>query len=145
MLLIRAGKSILFMLLAVIQGIGISIVIILFIALVDNLVEQAQLVRVDYIYFKSSSRQLGQEIRLRVAQLVIVRVKIVIRLEFKVYIDKLVSLGQLGQIFLDKCYIVIIDQGYQAKLVELQGLYQFRQLVVMLIAILLVALEGQFQ
>ena len=41
MLLIGVGKSILFMLLAVMQGIGISVVIVLFIALADNLAEQA--------------------------------------------------------------------------------------------------------
>ena len=112
MLLIRAGKSILFMLLAVMQGIEISIVIVLFIALADNLAEQVQLAGVDCIYFRSSSRQLGQEIGLRVAQLVVVRVEIAIRLEFRVYADRLASSGQLGQIFLDECHTVITDQGY---------------------------------
>ena len=81
----------------------------LFVALADNLAEQAQLAGVDYIYFRSNSRQLGQEIKLKVAQLVVVRAETVIGLEFRVYADRLASLGQLGQIFLDKCYIVIID------------------------------------
>ena len=109
MLLTEAGKSILFMLLAVMQGTGISVVIVLFIALADNLAEQVQLAGVDYIYFRSSSRQLGQEIGLRVAQLVVVRAEIATGLKFRVYADRLVSLGQLRQIFLNECYTVITD------------------------------------
>ena len=116
----------------------------LFIALADNLVKQAQLAGVDCIYFRSSSRQLGQEIGLRVARLVVVGAETATGLEFGVYADRLASLGQLGRIFLDECYIVITDWGYWAKLVELQGLHWFGQLVVMLTAMLLVALEGWF-
>ena len=112
MLLIGAGKSILFMLLAVMQGTGISVVVVLFVVLADNLAEQAQLAGVDCIHFRSSSRQLGQEIGLRVVQLVVVRAETVIGLEFRVYADGLASLGQLGRIFLDECYIVITDWGY---------------------------------
>ena len=51
MLLTRAGKSLLFMLLAVMQNTSISIVVMLFVALADDLVEQARLANINYIRF----------------------------------------------------------------------------------------------
>ena len=140
-----AGKSILFMLPAVMRGTGTSVVVVPFVALADDLTERARLAGVDCIHFRSSSSRPGQETVPRVARLVVVGAETATGPEFGVYADGLASSGQLGRIFLDECHTVITDRGYRAKLGELRGLHRFGRPVVMLTATLPVALEGWFR
>ena len=89
-LLTGAGKSLLFMLPAVMQNTGTSIVVVPFVALADDLVDQAQLAGVDCIQFRSS-RSSRREGMLRIARLVVVSAETATGTEFAAYADALVG------------------------------------------------------
>jgi hypothetical protein len=65
--------------------------------------------------------------------------------EFSGYVNGLLYIGLLQWIFMDKCYTVIIDIGYRAKLGELVGLCRFGCPLVLLTATLPVILEDWFR
>lgn len=143
MLLIKARKSILFILLVVMQDIRTSIVIVLYIALIDNLVMQVIEISANCIWFQTLL-SVGQDSIAQAAQLVVVSANIVACVEFLAYANRLLGIGLLQQIFVDKCYMVIIDVSYQAKLKELYSLHQYRCLLMLLTTMLLVMLKDQF-
>ncbi|MBE3098262.1 MAG: DEAD/DEAH box helicase, partial [Planctomycetes bacterium] len=138
------GKSLLFMLPAVMRDTGTSIVVVPFVALADDLVDRAQLAGVDCIQFRSSSSS-GREGMQRVARLVVVGAETATGAEFAAYADALAGAGQLGQVFVDECHTIITDQGYRAKLGELRRLHRFGRPLVMLTATLPVPLEDWFR
>ncbi|KAK2127646.1 hypothetical protein NOF04DRAFT_1184340 [Fusarium oxysporum II5] len=120
-----ASKSILFILPAVIEDIGISIVVMPFVILIDDLV----------------TRVIDIGGMPRAAWLIVVNANIILSAEFSRYINRLLCIRLLQRIFIDKYHTVIMDIGYWAKLGELVGLYRFGCLLVLLIAMLPVMLE----
>ncbi|KAL9565571.1 hypothetical protein ACKAV7_009753, partial [Fusarium commune] len=139
-----AGKSILFMLPAVMQDTGTSIMVVPFVALMDDLVIRATDMGVDCIRYRSSMNS-GREGMPRAARLIVVSADIVSSAEFCGYIDGLLCIGLLQRIFVDECYTVIMDISYRAKLGELVGLRRFGCLLVLLTATLPVVLEDWFR
>ncbi|RSL86277.1 hypothetical protein CDV31_016422, partial [Fusarium ambrosium] len=139
-----AGKSILFMLPAVMRETGTSIVVVPFVALMDDLVTRATAMGVDCIRFRSSMNS-GREGVPRAARLVVVSADIVSSAEFSGYVDGLLCAGLLQRIFIDECHTVIMDIGYRAKLGELRGLHRYRCPIVLLTATLPVMLEDWFR
>ncbi|UPK90715.1 hypothetical protein LCI18_002794 [Fusarium solani-melongenae] len=116
-----ARKSILFMLPAVIREARTSIVVVPFMALMDNLVTRATAIGVDYIQFRSSLHARREGIP-RAARLVVISADIISSAKFLGYID-----------------------GYRAKLGELQSLHQYGCLIVLLTATLPVVLKEWFR
>ncbi|KAI3572913.1 hypothetical protein IWW34DRAFT_837925 [Fusarium oxysporum f. sp. albedinis] len=139
-----AGKSILFMLPAVMQDTGTSIVVVPFVALMDDLVTRATDMGVDCIRYRSSMNS-GREGMPRAARLIVVSADIVSSAEFCGYVDGLSCTGLLQRIFVDECHTVIMDIGYRAKLGELVGLRRFGCPLVLLTATLPVVLEDWFR
>ncbi|KAK7583650.1 hypothetical protein V3481_012931 [Fusarium oxysporum f. sp. vasinfectum] len=139
-----AGKSILFMLPAVMQDTGTSIVVVPFVALMDDLVARATDMGVDCIRYRSSMNS-GREGMPRAARLIVVSADIVSSAEFSGYVDGLSCTGLLQRIFVDECHTVIMDIGYRAKLGELIGLRRFGCPLVLLTATLPVVLEDWFR
>ncbi|KAK6721105.1 hypothetical protein SNK04_000002 [Fusarium graminearum] len=139
-----AGKSILFMLPAVMENTGTSIVVVPFVALMDDLVTRATDMGVDCIQYRSSMSS-GREGMPRAARLIVVSADIVSSAEFSGYVDGLSCTGLLQRIFVDECHTVIMDIGYRAKLGELVGLRRFGCPLVLLTATLPVVLEDWFR
>ncbi|KAH6874264.1 P-loop containing nucleoside triphosphate hydrolase protein, partial [Thelonectria olida] len=139
-----AGKSILFMLPAVMRETGTSIVVVPFVALMEDLVTRATAMGVDCIRFRSSLNA-GREGVPRAARLVVVSADIVSSAEFSSYADGLLCAGLLQRIFIDECHTVIMDIGYRAKLGELRSLHRYGCPVVLLTATLPVVLEDWFR
>ncbi|KAK2684950.1 hypothetical protein QWA68_016472 [Fusarium oxysporum] len=139
-----ARKSILFMLPAVMQLTGISIVVVPYVALMDDLVTQATAIGVDYIQYRTSISA-GREEVPRAARLVVVSANIVSSDQFFGYADGLLCAGLLKRIFINKYHTVIMDISYRAKLGELIGLRRFGCPIVLLTATLPVVLEDWFR
>ncbi|KAL3599869.1 hypothetical protein FPOAC2_04097 [Fusarium poae] len=139
-----AGKSILFMLPAVMENTGTSIVVVPFVALMDDLVTRATDMGVDCIRYRSSMSS-GREGMPRAARLIVVSADVVSSAEFCGYVDGLSCTGLLQRIFVDECHTVIMDIGYRAKLGELVGLRRFGCPLVLLTATLPVVLEDWFR
>ena len=83
-----ARKSILFILLGIIYNTGISIIIILFIALIKDLIGQATKIGINCIQFIIAIN-IKREILSRAARLVIISADIVISDRFLIYINEL--------------------------------------------------------
>jgi superfamily II DNA helicase RecQ len=130
-----AGKSILFILPAVIENTGTSIVVMPFVILMDDLVIRAIDIGVDYIRYISSMSS-GREGMPRAARLIVVSADIISSAEFCGYVNGLLCTGLLQRIFVDECHTVIMDIGYRAKLGELVGLRRFGCPLVLLTATL---------
>ncbi|EYB28035.1 hypothetical protein FG05_30289 [Fusarium graminearum] len=139
-----AGKSILFMLPAVMQDTGTSIVVVPFVALMDDLVARATDMGVDCIRYRPSISA-GREGMPRAARLIVVSADVVSSAEFRGYVDGLSCAGLLQRIFIDECHTAIMDISYRAKLGELVGLRRFGLPLVLLTATLPVVLEDWFR
>lgn len=139
-----AGKSILFMLPAVLADGGTSIVVVPFVSLADNLLTRARAMGVDCIQFKTSL-SCGREGMPRAPRLVIVSADIVSNAEMIAYTDGLLAAGLLGRIFIDECHTAITDASYRRKLGELKGLHRYGCPVIMLTATMPVVLENWFR
>ncbi len=139
-----AGKSILFMLPAMLRDSGTSIVVVPFVALVEDLVERARDMGVDCIRFRSSLSA-GREGMARAARLVVVSADTVSGSEFAGYADALVATGLLQRIFVDECHTVITDSGFRQRLGELRSLHRYGQPLVLLTATLPVVLGDWFR
>ncbi|KAH6661461.1 hypothetical protein F5X68DRAFT_178705 [Plectosphaerella plurivora] len=139
-----AGKSVLFMLPSVLRKGGSSIVVVPFVALMDDLVTRAREMDVECIRYRSSMSY-GRDGLPRAARLVVASADVVSTAEFTAYADGLVQAGLLERIFVDECHTVITDVGYRQKLEEVKSLRRFAVPVVMLTATLPVALEGWFR
>ncbi|KAK7230149.1 hypothetical protein V2G26_002319 [Clonostachys chloroleuca] len=139
-----AGKSILFMLPAVMRDTGTSIVMVPFVALMDDLVMRARATGVDCIRYRALMHS-GREGMLRAARLVVVSADVISSAEFSGYADGLLYAGLLQRIFIDECHTIIMDVGYRAKLGELRSLHRYRCPMVLLTAMLPVMLEDWFR
>lgn len=140
----RAGKSILFMLPAMLADGGTSIVVVPFVSLADNLLTRALETGVDCVQFKPSMSA-GRECMSRAARLVIVSADIVSNAEFSTYADGLLAAGTLRRIFIDECHTTITDISYRPKLGELKGLHRYGCPVIMLMATMPLVLEDWFR
>ncbi len=139
-----AGKSILFMLPAMLRDDGTSIVVVPFTALIENLVTRAGEISVDCIRF-TSSLSAGREGIARTARLMVVSADTVSGAEFTGYADALVASGLLRWIFVDECHTIITDIGYRERLRELRSLHRYGRPFVLLTATLPVVLEDWFR
>lgn len=139
-----AGKSILFMLPAILRDGGTSIVVVPFVALMEDLISRAHEMGVDCIRFKTSLSA-GRDGLQRAARLVVVSADVVSGAEFPAYMEGLICSGLLRRIFVDECHTAITDVGYRAKLAELRGLHRYNVPMVLLTATLPVVLEEWFQ
>ena len=139
-----AGKSILFMLPAVMRDAGTSIVVVPYVALMDDLVTRATEMGADCIRFQPSLSA-GRDSMARAARLVVVSADIVACAEFSAYADGLLGTGLLQRIFVDECHTVIMDVSYRAKLGELRSLHRYGCPLVLLTATLPVVLEDWFR
>lgn len=130
-----AGKSLLFFVPAILGSGGINIVIIPFVALIEDLVKRARTMGVDCIQFKPGLRT-GREGPPRAARLIIVSADIAVTPEFAVFTDGLQAVGLLGRIFLDECHTILTDVGYRVRLGELKGVRRFGKPTIFLTATL---------
>jgi superfamily II DNA helicase RecQ len=89
-----AGKSILFILPAVIENTGISIIVVPFVALMDDLVIRAIDMGVNCIRYRLSMSS-GREGMPRSARLIVVSADIVLSAEFAGYVNGLLYIGLL--------------------------------------------------
>lgn len=139
-----AGKSILFMLPAVMTDTGTSIVVVPYVALMEDLVRRAVTMGVDCIRFRTTPGA-GREGLARAARLVVVSADVVAGAEFTAYADGLAAAGLLGRIFVDECHTAIMDIGYRSRLGELASLHRYGCPLVLLTATLPVVLEDWFR
>ncbi|KXJ85269.1 hypothetical protein Micbo1qcDRAFT_186716 [Microdochium bolleyi] len=141
------GKSLLFMVPAA-RGVngGVSIVVVPFVALIDDLVSRARSFGIDCVRWRAAEEE-GREAGslARVAGLVVVSADQASNYEFCNYADALRSRNLLRRIFIDECHTIIMDIGYRERLGGLKGLYRYDCPVVLLTATLPVQLEGWFR
>ncbi|RYO95092.1 hypothetical protein DL762_000285 [Monosporascus cannonballus] len=126
------------------RRLGTTVVMVPFVALMDDLVERAKTFGVDCIRWQPAVRT-GRDEPLREARLVVVSADLAGCDEFMAYADGLRARGLLRRIFIDECYTIIMDAGYRKKLTALKGLYRFDCPVVLLTATLPVRLERWFR
>ncbi len=140
------GKSIFFMLpsrLASERG-GVSIVVVPFVALIDDLVTRAKEAGIDCLRWASAAAQ-AREHPQRLPQLLVVSADVASTDEFIVHADMIRARGRLRRIFIDECHTVIMDVGYRRRLEELRGVHRYGCPVILLTATLPVRLEGWFR
>lgn len=130
-----AGKSLLFYIPAVLENSGISIIIVLFLALIEDLLVRAYKLQIDAIQFQSGLRT-GREGFPRAAQLVFVSADIAIIGEFASYVDTIATASLLVRIYIDECYTIITDSNYRIRLRELKSVRRFGQPLIFLTATL---------
>lgn len=138
------GKSIFFMLPAALERHGVHVVVVPFVALMDDLVRRACDFGIDCVGWKSS-RQTGRDEPLPDASLVVVSADSVTSDEFTAYLDALRARKRLRRIFVDECHTIIMDVGYRERLAALKGLHRFDAPLVLLTATLPVRLERWFR
>lgn len=139
-----AGKSILFMVPAVMASTGMSIVVVPFVSLMEDLVERATSMGVDCIRYRPSLSA-GRDGVQRAARMVVASADLIATPEFTAYADGFMSAGLLRRIFVDECHTVMTDAGYRPKLEELKSLHRFGCSLVMLTATMPVVLEEWFR
>lgn len=139
-----AGKSVLFMLPALLTVGGTYVVVVPFSALMDDIVDRARASSVDCIRWKPAEHE-ERERPVRVAQLVVVSADVVITAQFCNYMDSLRARKLLRGIFVDECYTIIMDILFRRKLQELKGLYRFDCPVILLTATLPGMMERWFR
>jgi superfamily II DNA helicase RecQ len=143
------GKSIFFLLpskLASERG-GVSIVVVPFVALIDDLVTRAREAGIDCLQWASAAAQ-GREHPQRAPQLLVVSADVAHTAEFITHADMADMLrgqGRLRRIFVDECHTVMMDVSYRGRLEELRGLHRYGCPIIMLTATLPTKLERWFR
>ncbi|KAL7940361.1 P-loop containing nucleoside triphosphate hydrolase protein [Trichoderma barbatum] len=132
-LLTGGGKSIFFFLPSLLEekagpGGRMNIVVVPFVALVDDLVARGRDFGVDCMRWRSDADETRDE-RQRDASLVVLSADVA---------------GLLGTIFFDECHTIITDAGYRERLGSLVSLHWYGCPMVMLTAMLPVLMEGWF-
>ncbi len=141
------GKSLLFMIPAILEGRGTSIVVVPFTALIQDLVKRAQALGIDCLQWVSSLapspslRHEGQPW----ARLVIVSADVINSIAFIAYMEGLRTMSLLQRIFIDECHTIMTDVHYRERLAELINLHRHDCPVILLTATLPVRLEGWFR
>lgn len=144
------GKSIFFMLPSAVEDVGLasgptSIVVVPFIALMEDLAERARGFGIDCVSWRPRAEEGDSEKKERDARLVIVSADMAVCAEFTSYVESIRRRDQLRRIFFDECHTAVTDVGYRARLGQLMGLHRFGCPMVMLTATLPVSMEGWFR
>ena len=138
------GKSVLFQLPGLLKSTGTSVVVVPFLALMEDLVERAQKAGIDCIRWKPQTAE-GRDGQARVAKMVVVSADLASCEEFTMYMDSLRAREMLGRIFIDEGHTIIMDVGYRKKLEALKGLNRFDCPMILLTATLPVRMERWFR
>ena len=142
------GKSIFFLLPSLVEepgpGGSVSIVVVPFVALADDLVARAQDFGVDCLRWQPKHVE-ARDGRQRDARLVVVSADVATCEAFLGYVESIRARGLLRRLFFDECHTVIVDSHYRARLRELRGLHRFGCPIVMLTATLPVGMEEWFR
>ncbi|KAJ9413909.1 hypothetical protein QL093DRAFT_2594845 [Fusarium oxysporum] len=144
------GKSILFMLPAFMEderGTGggpVSIVVVPFVSLVQDLVLRARELGIDCMEWRSDIDQEREE-RQRDARLIVVSADVAVSEGFTAYVESIRGRGLLERVFFDECHTAIMDVSYRERLGLLTGLHRFGCPLVMLTATLPVLMEDWFR
>ncbi|KJZ69797.1 hypothetical protein HIM_10815 [Hirsutella minnesotensis 3608] len=140
------GKSVFFLLPAFMEderGLGgpISIVVVPFVALADDLMTRAEELRIDCMKWNSDVQDCDREERQRDARLVVVSADVAASAGFTSYVESIRARGLLERIFFDECHTFVTDVGYRTSLGLLVGLHRHGCPLVMLTATLPVKME----
>jgi len=135
------GKSIFFMLPSLLEW-GTNIVIVPFVALIEDLVARAKQLSIDCIQWQSADSREGPQRR---ARLVVVSADVATTDGFTAYMMSLQACGLLRRIFIDECHTVMVDAGYRKRLRELGTVGRYGCPIVLLTATLPVRLERWFR
>ncbi|KAL6359163.1 hypothetical protein LRP88_07380 [Fusarium phalaenopsidis] len=122
----------------------VSIVVVPFVSLADDIVSRARRLGIDCMEWRSSAES-GSHGRQRDARLVVVGAEVAVGEGFTTYIENIRSRGLLGRVFLDECHTAITDVGYREQLGLLPRLHRFGCPLVMLTATLPVSMEPWFR
>jgi hypothetical protein len=99
-----------------------SMVIMPFVALIEDLVDRAWSLRVDIIRFDPAGN-IKREIILQAARLVVISTNVTSSASLQMYVNGLHGSRLLQQIFINKCHTIITNAGYHAKLAGLVGIH----------------------
>jgi superfamily II DNA helicase RecQ len=134
---IGGGKSLLFIAPACLDDSGVTIVVVLYRALVNNLVMTARTARIDCIEYKPGEQN--------PAALVFVSADFVTEGQFLSYAQLLSAKGILRRVFVDKSHLTFTASDWRPKLVEVRAVRGLKVPTIMLTAILLVLLEFELE
>ncbi|KAK7941650.1 uncharacterized protein PG986_014037 [Apiospora aurea] len=123
---------------------GVSLVVVPFTALINDLVRRATDAGLDCLHWQPAEVE-GRDEQARVARLVVVSADVATSSEFLAYADSLRARRLLRRIFVDECHTVLMDAAYRPRLEELRELHRFDCPVVLLTATLPVRLERAFR
>ncbi|KAL1640171.1 hypothetical protein SLS61_010262, partial [Didymella pomorum] len=140
-LLIGRGKSLLFTLLACVEGPGVTVVIVLYQALIKDLVGRIQRCGVECMEWKHGESNL--------ASVVVVSADVAGDItsagNFLWYARMLKAKGLLHWIVIDECYLVLTARDWREKLLAIKNLRLVGSPIVMLTATLPPLQEGEFE
>jgi superfamily II DNA helicase RecQ len=139
------GKSILFMLPSVVEDFGTTIVVVPFVALMDDLVDSARRdFGLDCVKWLPSAVT-GRVERQPDARLVVVSADTTDAGELTGYVESLRSRGQLRRIVFDECHTAIMDLKFRGHLESVRNLHKYKCPFVLLTATLPVKVEKDFR
>ena len=136
-LLIGREKSLLFIALAYLINLGVTIVIVLYYILLDNLLKIVKDTRIDYIKYRLREQNL--------ATLVFVSIDFIGGSQFLSYIQLLSIKSVLRRVFVDKSYLTFTISNQYPKLIEVRVVYRLKVLTILLTITLLVLLEFELE
>ncbi|KID81895.1 recQ family helicase [Metarhizium guizhouense ARSEF 977] len=139
-----AGKSLLFMVPAIMRGGGTNVVVVPFAALMTEMVDKARRMGVDVVEFRPSVNSERESLP-RAARMVVVGADTVSVPSLLGYLDGLDEAGLLQRIFIDEAHTAITDASYRVKLTQLKGLARYQKPMVLLTATLPVTFERWFR
>ncbi len=139
-----AGKSLLFMMPAIMPDEGSSVVMVPFDALKQDLMERARDLGIDVVEFRPAHNA-ARECLPQAARMVVASADTVSVESFHAYVDGLQAAGLLGRVFIDEAHTAITDSEYRAKLEQLKSMCRFECPVIMLTATLPVQFERWFR
>lgn len=139
-----AGKSLLFMVPAIMRGGGTNVVVVPFAALMTEMVDKARQLGVDVVEFRPSVNSERESLP-RAVRMVVVSADTVSVPSLLGYVDGLDEAGLLQRIFIDEAHTAITDASYRVKLTQLKGLTRYQRPMVLLTATLPVTFERWFR
>jgi superfamily II DNA helicase RecQ len=131
------GKSLLFIAPACLDDPGVTIVVVPYRALVNNLVMTARTARIDYIEYKPGEQN--------PAALVFVSADFVAEGQFLSYAQLLSAKGILRRVFVDESHLTFTASDWRPKLAEVRAVRGLKVPTIMLTATLLVLLEFELE
>lgn len=131
------GKSLLFTAPACLDDPGVTIVVVPYRALLDNLVATAKRAKIDCIEYRPGEQN--------PAALVFVSADFVSGSQFLSYAQLLSAKGILRRVFVDECHLTFTASDWRPKLAEVRAVRGLRVPVIMLTATLPVLLEFELE